>query len=133
MQVVPEIVLALGMVVIGIPTDGILNRRRPESAAASAMVRFVNNTLASATLTANGERLFDRIPTGRVSDYVEMHGDSVTFTLIARAPHDEPVSVTEKLTHGARYTITARGGGPGARAELMILREEAPGTSHAPW
>ena len=132
MQVVPEIVLALGMVVIGIPTDGILNRRRPDSGVAPAMVRFVNNTMASATLSANGQRLFDRIPTGRVTDYVELRDSAVAFTLVAREPQGEPVSILEKLTHGARYTITARGG-QDAHPELMILREDPAGTTHTPW
>lgn len=122
MTVRPHLVPVVGARAAAFPAVTTSDRRN-DPHEPDALARFVNNAASVAILHANGRALFTGVEAGEVTEYTQVSGTAITFTLELRDHPEEPVSVMRRLEEGARYTLTAKVDMEG-RVTLALVREE---------
>ena len=125
-QMIPEMLLAAGVLAVGVPA---VATPAFEAAApvAESSVQFVNNTEATASVSANGAVLFAAVEAGKTTEWSAISDSAVTFTMTVEGKEGQSGTITQITEEGARYTLTGAVGEDG-RPALTIAKEEVPPT-----
>lgn len=127
MSVLPDVVLAAGVILVGIPAATMMTNEPDAPAApvtAEASVRFLNNTTGTAMIRVNGRALWTDVSVSTTTEWATLPDSTVTFTLMTSTTEMDSARVTETLEAGARYTLTGRN--VDNNLELTIARDPEP-------
>jgi hypothetical protein len=126
-SLIPDVVLAAGVILVGIPaatlldTDTTLPQARVTD---EASVRFHNNTTGVAMVRVNGRALWTDVQVAQVTDWAALPDSVATFTLMTSTTESDSATVTETLQSGGRYTLVGRK--VDNNLELTIVRDSMP-------
>ncbi len=109
MQLIPEMMLATAVLAVAVPTATIrqFDQNASQPVEIAATVRTSNELASPATIHVNGRELFTAIKAGETSDWAQVSDSTATFVLTIPGEEGEKARVSEKLTDGGRYTVTA--------------------------
>lgn len=127
MSLLPDVVLAAGVILVGIPAATMLDDETTapdDLATTEASVRFVNNTTGAAQIRVNGRALWTDVQVSQVTDWATLTDSMATFTLMTSTTEADSARVTETLQSGGRYTLVGRK--VDNTLELTIMRDSVP-------
>lgn len=126
MQVLSTLVLAAGLVIVGIPPASEFHT----GGDAAASARFTNNTTGTATVRANGAAFFTDVATGQTTQWADINDSTVTFVMVTSLSESDSAWVSQKIEEGARYALVGSTGADGKPVLTVAVSEAAPsGTS----